>query len=740
MAGQAASLWVKLVISDKEFDQGLKRAENNLKRFGDRLNSLGTRLTVGFSVPMALAGVGAVKLAADLEQTKIAFEVMTGSAEKAGKMVENLQKMAAKTPYETGDLLDSAKTLMLFGVEAEKVQGMLQMLGDVASGSSEKLRALTLAFAQVQSTGRLTGQDLLQMVNAGFNPLQIISEKTGKSMADLKDAMSDGAISADMVTNAFKIATSEGGRFFGMMDKQSQTTLGKFSTFMDNAKLALTKLGEALLPFANKLIDALIPLTERLKDLSDWFSKLPEPIKNTTVAVVAFSVALGPVLILAGKITASFSGLIGVLRLLPLGAVTKGFDKIVFSIQAVAGGAATAKEAVGLLATSFGPFLVGGAVILGLVAVVDWMRKIREEQELLKKDAQSMNEGLELQKKIKAQSDQFKIARANVVASYGAEAFDKNGQLTKEVLRTQSEIVKDYIKARDDLNATILRANNLARNNNSVLKQNNKKPLDFDKDLETILKSGEKSALEKELERIEQQGEETAAALERIRLTEEEIAKLEGSYARKTIGGGAIPGQSDPLKDSMKDWDNWSKHIRDIASETANAMQSSFSDLFFDGLHGELKSLGDYFQSFVDSILRAWSNAMAQMITSQIMNGAFGSWLGGLFGGGGATAAAGAAGAAMPAYASGGSYGPGPMIVGEKGPELMIPRSSGTIIPNDKLGGVNVTVNVINNSGPPVNAKTTAPQFDGKQYVVGVVLEALNNNTAGMRDALQAVR
>jgi len=201
---QAASLWVKLGLSDKEFDQGLKRAENRLKRFGDRLSTLGSRLTMGFSAPLALASGGAIKLAADLEQTKIAFEVMTGSAEKASRMVENLQKMGAKTPYESKDLLESAKTLMLFGVQAEKVEGMLQMLGDVASGSSDKLKSLSLAFAQVQSTGRLTGQDLLQMINAGFNPLQIISEKTGKSMAELKEQMSKGAISADAVTKAFK--------------------------------------------------------------------------------------------------------------------------------------------------------------------------------------------------------------------------------------------------------------------------------------------------------------------------------------------------------------------------------------------------------------------------------------------------------------------------------------------------------------------------------------------------------
>jgi hypothetical protein len=99
----------------------------------------------------------------------------------------------------------------------------------------------------VSASGRLQGQDLLQMINSGFNPLKVISEQTGESMADLKAKMEAGGISTQMVVDAFKSATSEGGQFHGMMDKQSKTTAGLFSSLKDNVSLAMTDIGKALI-------------------------------------------------------------------------------------------------------------------------------------------------------------------------------------------------------------------------------------------------------------------------------------------------------------------------------------------------------------------------------------------------------------------------------------------------------------------------------------------------------------
>lgn len=85
----------------------------------------------------------------------------------------------------------------------------MKMLGDISLGNGERLQSLSLAFAQVTATGRLMGQDLLQMINAGFNPLEAIAKRTGETMTDVKERMSDGRVSVEEVEQAMKDATSE---------------------------------------------------------------------------------------------------------------------------------------------------------------------------------------------------------------------------------------------------------------------------------------------------------------------------------------------------------------------------------------------------------------------------------------------------------------------------------------------------------------------------------------------------
>lgn len=116
-----------------------------------------------------------------------------------------------------------------FNIELEKVMPMLKSIGDISMGNRERFNSLTLAFSQMSATGKLMGQDLLQMINAGFNPLTEISAKTGKAMSTLKEEMSAGSVSAKMVEDAFKSATAEGGRFHGMLGRQSKTLRGSLS-------------------------------------------------------------------------------------------------------------------------------------------------------------------------------------------------------------------------------------------------------------------------------------------------------------------------------------------------------------------------------------------------------------------------------------------------------------------------------------------------------------------------------
>lgn len=227
------------------------------------------------------AVLSGVKYNSQMEQYITSFGTMLGSAEEATKLVNNLKEMGAKTPFETSDLAKASQTLLAFGTSAEDLLPTLQMLGDVSQGNKERFDSLTLAFAQVGSAGKLSGQDLLQFVNAGFNPLNEISKMTGESMAELKERMSAGGVSAEEVAEAFKHATSEGGQFYQAMEAQSQTFNGQMSTLKDNA---MSFIGELTQGVTNTLKDSVLPT------VNGWLEELQSAFTSNGVegVVTAF--------------------------------------------------------------------------------------------------------------------------------------------------------------------------------------------------------------------------------------------------------------------------------------------------------------------------------------------------------------------------------------------------------------------------------------------------------------------
>lgn len=205
--------------------------------------------------PVVLAGsaaFSAIKKGFEKEKVEIAFDVLIGDKGKSSNLLKQIQKFGAATPYQTNDLQDEASMMLSFGIDPRKIMPNLKMLGDVAMGDKEKMKSLTLAFSQMSSTGKLTGQDLLQMINAaGFNPLTELSRMTGKSMAELKEDMSKGLISSKMIEKAFVSATSAGGRFYKMTEKMGQSNGGKWSTILDKGVQRLWQLYDIIQPLIN---------------------------------------------------------------------------------------------------------------------------------------------------------------------------------------------------------------------------------------------------------------------------------------------------------------------------------------------------------------------------------------------------------------------------------------------------------------------------------------------------------
>jgi tape measure domain-containing protein len=184
------------------------------------------------------------------------FGVLTGSMETGNRLFAQMNKLAAQTPLEMEAITAAGKQLLSVGVPVEEITDKLRMLGDVAMGSPEKLDRLTSAFGQLRSKGTASMEQLNRFVEAGVPIMAELGKQTGKSGEEVFKLVSAGKIGFADVETALKNLTSEGGLYHDMMKQVAETAEGKFSTAMDNAKMALAEVGKEALPIVTGILDA----------------------------------------------------------------------------------------------------------------------------------------------------------------------------------------------------------------------------------------------------------------------------------------------------------------------------------------------------------------------------------------------------------------------------------------------------------------------------------------------------
>ena len=197
---------------------------------------------IGGAGVLKALGSEMIRVRGEFQSMQTAIETMVGK-DMAGQLIPQIKELAKISPLTMSDMVGAEKMMLGFNIQAEDTIKYLKALSDISMGESSKFNSLTLAFSQMSAAGKLMGQDLNQMINAGFNPLQIISEKTGKSIATLKDEMSKGAVSAEMVQQAFIDATSAGGKFYNMSENASKTINGQLSMMQDALDSVFNELG-----------------------------------------------------------------------------------------------------------------------------------------------------------------------------------------------------------------------------------------------------------------------------------------------------------------------------------------------------------------------------------------------------------------------------------------------------------------------------------------------------------------
>lgn len=273
--------------------KGLKDVETQAGKTGEKSSKSFDRLvTAALAAEAAIAGFaikGGLEFNAQLEGYQTSFEVMTGDAEYAYELVDRLKTQAASTPFDLTQLAKTTQLMMNYGMEGDKAVDMMSRLGDIAQGDAQKLDSVSLAFSQMSSLGKVQLQDIKQMINGGFNPLQEIAEHTGESMESLYDRISKGTMSVNEITDSIMRSTSVGGKYFDSMDKQSQTLKGRWNTLKDTVREATGNMTKGLSDtLANDVLPAAI---DKVRWLGENFEKLVPAIAAVTTAMITMKLA-----------------------------------------------------------------------------------------------------------------------------------------------------------------------------------------------------------------------------------------------------------------------------------------------------------------------------------------------------------------------------------------------------------------------------------------------------------------
>lgn len=273
-----------ITANNQDFINKMGQVKGEIQQTSNIASKVGGAIGAAFSTA-ALAGFAkqVVNVRGEIQALETSFKVLAGA--KGGPLFEEIRRFAVETPLGMQELAKSAQTLLSFNIEAERVMPLLRQIGDISMSDAQKMQSLTLAFAQMSSTGKLMGQDLLQMINAGFNPLSVIAEQTGKSIGQLKEEMAAGAISAEMVADAFAAVTGEGGKFHGMLEQQSKGIKGMVSNLEGAIEDMFNSIGEK----SEGLIAGALNVTT---ELVQNYEKVGKVLMDVIVAYGAYKAAI----------------------------------------------------------------------------------------------------------------------------------------------------------------------------------------------------------------------------------------------------------------------------------------------------------------------------------------------------------------------------------------------------------------------------------------------------------------
>jgi tape measure domain-containing protein len=259
-----AELQAKITANAADFNKGINSAKKKVKGLNTSFRGMKTTIAGGF---LGVLAIQAVKLAGNMEQTEIAFESFTGSAEKAKNVMSELLEFSTVTPFDPDQVLKAGKALLAFGIKQNQLKHTLRIVGDIASGTGKDFNELALIFGKAKTAGRVMTEDLNQLTEAGIPIISEFAKMFGVAESEIRNMASSGKIHFEHLLKAFENMSGNGGMFFNLMEKQSESFNGKMSTLIGNIKLIGVSIGKYLLPPLQLIIDKMLGVMGAISDI-----------------------------------------------------------------------------------------------------------------------------------------------------------------------------------------------------------------------------------------------------------------------------------------------------------------------------------------------------------------------------------------------------------------------------------------------------------------------------------------
>lgn len=272
--------------------RAVEQQGQSIENVFNRIKSVASVAFAGFTAKEIISTLGTVR--GEFQQFEIAFETMLGSGQKAKGMISDLANLAASTPFDMKGVVNGAKQLLAYGFAANEITDTMRRLGDVSAGLGLNLQDLTWLYGTTMVQGRLFTRDLMQFTGRGIPLTEELAKQFGVTKDKVSELVTAGKVGFPEVKKAIESLTNEGGKFGGLMEKQSHSITGQISNIKDTIEMAINDLGTQTEGLMNDALDITSKVIDHWKEIGEVILAAASAIglyKAMAVSVAAFDTA-----------------------------------------------------------------------------------------------------------------------------------------------------------------------------------------------------------------------------------------------------------------------------------------------------------------------------------------------------------------------------------------------------------------------------------------------------------------